>query len=145
MMPEVDINENPLIRELDSLNLPAVDFALFGSAPLLAWGVRDRINDLDLIARGGAWNKAKRLGHLSPAPSGNGCVVHLAGGLIEIFDRWVDSSWDTNKLIDSADVFSGFKFVKIEMVYRWKNSSNRSKDQHDAAAMRRLLDCGQDK
>ena len=63
---------------LRSLDLPAGDYAVFGSGPLLVRGIIERAGDLDVICRGAAWEAAQRLG---PADEQDGVpVVSLFGG-----------------------------------------------------------------
>lgn len=58
----MSLKDNSLFKKLISLNLPTEDFAVFGSGPMFAYGLRKSIHDIDLIARGQAWEKAKTLG-----------------------------------------------------------------------------------
>ena len=46
---------------LRGLGLPAGDYAVFGSGPLLVRGIIARAGDLDVICRGAAWEAAQRL------------------------------------------------------------------------------------
>jgi hypothetical protein len=52
------LSEDRLIRRLvklaTELDLDQSDFVIFGSGPLLAHGLRRRIRDLDVVARGTA-------------------------------------------------------------------------------------------
>ena len=50
---------NDLFKQLDSLNLPKADYAITGSGPLYAHGLIPALeNDLDIVARNSAWEKA---------------------------------------------------------------------------------------
>ncbi len=53
---------NDLFGELRTLGLPTRDYAVFGSGPLAVRGLIREIRDLDLVARGAAWERAKKLG-----------------------------------------------------------------------------------
>ncbi len=55
---------NELLTRVAGLELPAQDFAIFGSGPLLVRGVIDSANDIDIICRGAAWDKALTIGDL---------------------------------------------------------------------------------
>ncbi|TDD47947.1 hypothetical protein [Saccharopolyspora elongata] len=130
-MPRNNLRTCTLFQEFSSLAFPGQDYAIFGSGPLFAWGIRSHISDLDVIARGEAWEMATTLGTPSPAPSGYGDMVQLSGGRIEIFDRWIDAAWDTDTLIDNAEYIDGLKFVTMAMVVQWKGGSSREKDKRD--------------
>ena len=43
---------------LRSLDLPMGDFAVFGSGPLIVRGIIEAANDLDVVSRGRAWERA---------------------------------------------------------------------------------------
>ena len=61
---------HPYLVELIDLDLPRSDFALFGSGPLLLRGWIDDVGDLDVFARGAAWDKAARRGNVEVMPDG---------------------------------------------------------------------------
>jgi hypothetical protein len=123
--------ENPLIQKLISLDLPAYDYAVFGSGPMFAHGIKDLGHDIDLIARGDAWKKALTLGSTETAKLGKNEVVTLFDGEIEIFNGWAPGEWNTDELIDTAEVIDGIPFVALEVVLKWKKMMGREKDfQH---------------
>ncbi|MBU1017394.1 hypothetical protein KJ678_04540 [Patescibacteria group bacterium] len=123
----MDIN-NTLIKNLISLNLPSRDYAVFGSGPMFAAGIKELGHDIDLIARGKAWSIAEKLSVPKVTISGNGKVVTLFDERIEIFDNWTPGSWDIHQLIDQADIIDGIKFVKLSEVLKWKKIWHREKD-----------------
>lgn len=136
------LTEHPLIRLLSSLDLPSEDFVVFGSGPLLAHGLKDTVDDLDVLARGEAWRKAERLATPEPAPSGVGRVVKPFNDSIEIFDAWAPKGWDVDQLIDEADIIEGIRFVPLKTVLKWKESAHRPKDDDDIALLRDHLGLG---
>lgn len=122
------ITSNDLISLLQKINLPADDFAVFGGGPMYAHGIKELGHDLDLIARGAAWEKALTLGESETPHLGGGEVVNLFDGKIEIFNHWMESGWDTDELIDTADVIDGIRWVSLENVLKWKKEMGREKD-----------------
>lgn len=129
-----DFRSHPLIAALGSLGLPCEHYAIFGSGPLLAWGIRDEIGDLDIIARGPAWRLAEALGKSETPNSGRGKSVRITeatGSHIDFFTEWVDFRWGVSGLIESADRLYGFPFVPLSVVYEWKRGSCRSRDECD--------------
>ena len=119
----------PLIDKLLSLHLPLEDYAVFGSGPMFAHGIKESVRDLDLIARGKAWEKARQLGKIEETKLKFGNVITLFDGEIEIYDSWVPArKWDINRLIDTSDVIEGIRFVKRDDVLRWKRMRNTPKD-----------------
>src|SRR5690242_783366 len=97
----VDLSENPLFRLLMEIDLDRDNFAIFGSAPLYVRGIIPEVGDLDIVARGPAWEKACRLG--VPIFAGNkpDPTIHFYDGKIEIFrEWWTPRPWTTDQLID---------------------------------------------
>ncbi|GAA3120843.1 hypothetical protein GCM10010521_05210 [Streptomyces rameus] len=132
----MELRQHPFIRELLSLNLPSTDYVVAGSGPLLAHGLRQGVSDLDVVARGGAWKIASSLAEAVSAPSGHGLMVVLFEGHIEIFDRWLPGTQDSDGLIDSAELIQGIPFCPLSEVLAWKMRSNRHKDQQDIELIR---------
>lgn len=125
------LKRNRLIRQVLDLRMPPGDYALAGSAPLYAHGLRSRLGDLDVVARGTAWEIAQTFGKTVRAPSGIGRVVRIEDGEIEIFDRWVAPEWPIDALIDRAEVIDGIRFVSLRDSLAWKRYLNRAKDARD--------------
>ncbi|WP_433298907.1 hypothetical protein ACQP2F_44775 [Actinoplanes sp. CA-030573] len=130
---------NPLFQRLRRLRLPAEHCAVFGSGPLVAHGIKASAGDLDVLARGPAWERALALGTPVVPASGYGEMVELEGGRIQIFNAWTSPSWDTDSLIDGADVIDGIRFVTLAEVLRWKEAAGRAKDVPDIELLRRAL------
>ncbi len=135
----MNLHQHPLIRLLDTLRLPAADYVIFGSGPLLAHGIRTHLGDLDLVARGTAWNLCARIAAPRPAPSGHGHMIRLHGGALEIVDRWLTAAFDTDQLIDNADHIDGLPFARITDVVASKRHTNRPKDRADLALIHTAL------
>ncbi len=114
-----------LFDKLRELELPIEDYAIFGSGPLAMRGLIQEIHDLDLVARGAAWERARKLAPVCTAPEGDP-VVWLEGGAIEVFGGWL--GWDIDALIDDAEIIDGLPFASLEDVLAFKHSCGRPKD-----------------
>src|SRR5436305_11362152 len=125
------LRRNRLIRQVLDLRMPSDDYALAGSAPLYAHGLRSRLGDIDVVARGAAWDIARTFDKPTRAPSGIGRVVRIGDGEIEIFDRWLAPEWPIDSLIDEAEVIDGIRFVSLRDSLAWKRYLNRAKDVAD--------------
>ena len=146
---EAAISEDRLIRRLvklvTDLDLDRRDFVIFGSGPLLAHGLRRSIRDLDVVARGTAWDSVSRYG--CPADGAiNGAPMALFwDGLIQFSQGWIppkDKDWgtrDTDDLIDRAEVIQGLPFAQLTDVLAYKQNLNRPKDRADIRALLDLL------
>ncbi|MFG3442852.1 hypothetical protein ACGF0J_36895 [Nonomuraea sp. NPDC047897] len=127
-----------LFAELARLALPLGEYVVCGSAALYVRGLRTRMGDLDVLARGPAWAKVLSLG-MPPrtALSGYGLVVNHPRAAIEFVDRGTPG-WPTDYLIDSADLIDGIPFMRLGDVLAWKQRARRPKDLPDIAAVHRL-------
>lgn len=138
-----DLAENRLIRRLlnivDELGLDRRDFAVFGSGPLLAHGLRQRVSDLDLVARGDVWKSVSRHGVPTVGAINGAPMVQFWGGLIQFSPEWVPGDWDTDELIDQAEVIHGLPFVQLRHVLVYKQDLLRPKDLPDIEALNETL------
>lgn len=119
---------NELFDTLRSMELPMGEYAVFGSGPLLVRGLIDEASDLDVICRGAAWEKARRLGDLVDLEEGVE-VVSARGGMITFGRSWAYGDFDMDDLIDSAETIDGLPFVRIEHVIAFKRAADRPKDR----------------
>ncbi|MFI6530820.1 hypothetical protein ACIBHY_00150 [Nonomuraea sp. NPDC050547] len=127
-----------LFAELARLNLPLGEYVVCGSAALYVRGLRSRMGDLDVLARGPAWTTVLSLGiPPSGALSGYGLVVNHPTHAIEFVDRWTPG-WPTDYLIASADLIDGIPFMRLGDVLAWKQRARRAKDLPDIAAVHEL-------
>lgn len=124
-----------LLDELKKIGLPSDDFVVFGSGPIVIRDLRDPA-DIDIVARGEAWEMAKRLGEHGTSEFGDDSY-RFADGKIEIADRWGD--WDIDRLIDTADDFDDIRFVSLEIVQQEKMRRGREKDLKDVELIGRYM------
>ncbi|WP_326564586.1 hypothetical protein [Micromonospora peucetia] len=129
------LDRHPLIRMLRTLDLPTGDYVVFGSGPLLAHGLRTHLGDLDVVARGAAWEQLTALARPVRPPSGCGWMVRHH---IEAVDRWLPG-FDTDHLIDGAEMHGGIPFAPLGEVRRSKMVTDRPKDRLDLALIERRL------
>lgn len=117
-----------LFALLRTAALPAGDFAVFGSGPLLARGVIDEADDLDVLCRGEAWERAREIGERTFLEDLDVEVYSIAGGAVTFGNRWAIGSFDVDHLIDTAEQIDGIPFVRIEHVVAYKRIARRPKD-----------------
>ncbi len=140
-MPEttagISLLENPLIRRLIQLDLERDNFVIFGSGPLLAHGIRKNIRDLDVVARGSAWHRVCDQGIPSAGKISNAPATCFWGGRIQFFREWISTDWDSDDLIDQAEIIEGLRFARLADVLAYKRILMRPKDIMDIHAMSR--------
>lgn len=116
------------LRLLHAVNLPINDYAVFGSGPLLVRGVISDVNDLDLLARGAAWEAATATGQAEYLPDHDITVASFFDGLVTVGNRWAIGDVDVDALIDTAELLEGIPFVELEYVVAYKELAGRTKD-----------------
>ena len=120
--------EHPYIQKFLTLHLPRTDYVIAGSGPLFARGWIDDPGDIDVVARGAAWETARQLGDTSQAPYSSVLRVQLFDGAVEILNGWFPEIWPVDTLIDEADVFEGIRFVRLSVVAATKRRLRRERD-----------------
>ena len=128
-----------LCQKVAALRLPAGDYAVFGSGPILAHGLVRSVNDVDVLARGAAWETARGLGAVVDGEMGDP-VVRLGGGEVEIFGGWL--GMDADGIIDGAETVWGLPFARLEDVLQFKRLLARPKDREHARLIKSYLGGG---
>ena len=128
--------DNPIITRLIQFGLDSDDFVLFGSAPLLAYGLRKEIRDLDVVARSHTWRHVSACGTPGVGAVSGDPVAHFWDGRIQFSRGWISPAWDPDELIDSAEVIEGLRFARLTDVLAYKQVLGRPKDIAD---IRRIL------
>jgi len=127
--------DNPLIQRLVALDLERSDFVIFGSGPLLACGLRKSIRDLDVVARGAAWQRVSTIGLSAVGVLTGDPTIQFWGGRIQCSQQWIRPGWDSDKLIDEADMIDGLRFARLADVLAYKQVLLRRKDIDDIRAI----------
>jgi hypothetical protein len=130
-----------LLQELLKIGLPEGDFALFGSGPLLVRGWIDDVGDLDVIARGTAWDHAQGVGQLSRLDQ-YGIDLASIGDHITIGTAWGIGDFSVGILIDEAEMIEGIPCVQLKHIIAYKRLADRPKDRVHLAVIEEHLTDG---
>ena len=117
-----------LFDSLRALALPVADYAVFGSGPLLVRGIIPVANDLDLVSRGPAWERACELGEMVTLVEHDVDVVSFLDGAITVGRSWAYGEVDIDDVIDTAEIIEGLPFARLEHIVRYKEIAGRPKD-----------------
>jgi len=120
--------EHTILEVVRNLNLPARDYAIFGSGPLLARGIIDDVNDIDIICRADAWQQAQELGELVYLDEYEVHVVSIDNQRITIGTSWGIGDFNIDELIDTSDEINDLPFVRLRYVVEYKKIARRPKD-----------------
>lgn len=128
------MNEQDVRARLRAIALPPGEWVVHGSAVMLFHGLIPSANDVDVIARGPAWSRARELGEALPGRQ-DLCVALEPD--VEVWSGWLGE--DVDRLIDQAEDIGGVPCVPLREVLRFKLVEDRPKDQPHIALLRRRL------
>ncbi len=111
------------------------DCLLFGSVPMAAHGLVAEVGDIDVVARGEAWERTVATAAAESALLGDR-VVRLPGG-IEVFNGWHGSP--AGPLFDRASVVDGLVVASLGDVLAFKLALGRPKDAAHIALLQAAL------
>ena len=122
-----------ILAQLKKLKLPPAQFAIFGSGPMAARGIRES-KDLDIVVKPALW---KTLIKQHPTVPEKPDCIRI--GDLEIFNGWKPWFEITDELVDTADLIDGVRYVKLDYVIRWKQAMGREKDLNDIKLIEQYL------
>ena len=117
-----------IFDRLRNLKLSAGDFAIFGSGPLIVRGIIPASNDLDILCRRQAWKTVQELGEPEYLSKYDVNILTMCDGQLTFGQKWGIGEFDTDELIDCAEVIDGLPFVRLKYVASYKRISKRPKD-----------------
>lgn len=87
----------------------------------------DDVGDLDIIARGEAWEQAIAAGRLEHLAE-YGVDVVTIGESITVGTQWGIGDFSVDELINTAEMIQGIRCVLLEHVVAYKKIARRPKD-----------------
>ena len=161
---DVEFERARIHRIMDELDLPAGQFVLSGSAPIVLAGIQrgKPMGDLDVFLatrpwvamllsaaktaawRGGLDGASWEVWTTDPTDPMTRCdppYLHriVCGLEVNIFSSWrVRGIADINaaEMIEEAETVDGLPCIPLELIYGWKLELGRSKDIDDLALLR---------
>ena len=123
-IPEFDA----LFQYVRDQRLPADDYAIFGSGPMIVRGYISGANDLDIICRGDAWEIACSRGVVSYDERHDVSLASHCNGRVTFGTEWAIGEFDVDDLIDAAEIIDGLPFVQLRHVIAYKEIRASAKD-----------------
>lgn len=117
-----------LFQYVRDLRLPAGDYAIFGSGPMIIRGWIGGANDVDIICRGEAWEIACREGAVSYDERYDVSLASHCSGRVTFGTEWAIGEFDVNDLIDAAEIIDELPFVQLQHVIEYKETRASAKD-----------------
>jgi hypothetical protein len=103
---------------------------------LLIRGIISAANDLDVICRGAAWEQAKSIGTISYLDDYGVTIATISDVPISFGTQWGIGDFDTDCLIDGAELIGGLPFVQLRHVVTYKMVRASSKDLSHIEALK---------
>lgn len=128
------INESKttIFARIKKFNLPKGQYAVFGSALLDVWGLR-QANDLDIIVTPELYEQLKKEGWKERQGNGFRILTKEDANVTTVQDKPTDGNYcpDRLQLIKDSIEINGIPFVKPEEVIACKTAYGREKDLRD--------------
>lgn len=138
--PVTESNEvDALFEYLRRLNLPAGDFAIFGSGPLIVRQWISGTNDLDVVCRGDAWHKVCETGTVCHDERYDVSLAAHCNGRVTFGTRWAIGDFDIDELIGTAEIIDDLPFAQLRFVVAYKELRASTKDLLHLEQYRRAI------
>lgn len=123
------MNAAVILERLARLALEPADFVVHASGSLVLRGILDQAGDIDIVARGAAWQQALEL-----VEQGHGVIdkgthdqrLSLDDG-VEVYDGWLGES--AQAVVSRAELVQGVPCAPLADVIAMKERLGRSKDR----------------
>ncbi len=132
------VDAEKIVASLRELDLPAGHWAVHASAVMALHGLLEGAGDVDVVARGPAWQRALQLG--TPKPGKADLCVALPDLGVEVWSGWMGE--DVDALVEGAELVRGVPCVPLDAVLRFKERAGRPKDAPHVELLRRALGRG---
>jgi hypothetical protein len=136
-------NMESLFGAVGHLKLLPEDYVIAGSAPLLVYGIRAEIQDLDVVARDPAWKRLADVCTPVRGPYDNVQIVQTTycGTPLEILNGWFPRlmGWTVEYLIGQADSIQGINFMPLQLTLDWKRALGRARDLEDIRRIEKFI------
>ena len=99
---------------LKELNIAKEDFVIYGSAPMVLRGLKEKNNDLDVLVRDSLWDKLS----VKYPNNVNGDYIDINGVSFTHTDK--NFLGDIDEVIKNSDIIDGYHILSILETKRWK-------------------------
>lgn len=113
------------IATLKELNIPKEDFVIYGSAPMVLRGLKEKNNDLDVLVKENVWEKLS----VKYPNNINGDYIDINGVSFTYNDMSLFSSMD--EVIKNSDIIDGFHILSLAETKKWKEKLGGEKHLKD--------------
>ena len=135
----MQINKVKYLKELEKLNLPEGEYALWGSAPLVIAGLKES-KDLDVLVSSKLWKQLAKEYPVKTFEAGNQLGEYITIGNIDFVNHIIGFSIEEcENMIKEASLIDRYRIVSLENIIKWKRILGREKDVLDIAIIEEYL------
>lgn len=130
------MNESDIRARLAELRLPEGEYVLHASASLVLRGILERAGDVDIVAKGPAWEWALARVEAGEATLDRGEYdQRVSLGDVEVYDGWLGETAEA--VIARAEPVGGVPCAPLQAVKAMKERLGRPKDGRHLELIRR--------
>jgi len=118
---------------LKELNIPKEDCVIYGSAPMVLRGLKEKNNDLDVLVKDSLWEKLS----IKYPNNINGDYIDINGVSFTHTDMNFLGSVDD--VIKKSDIIDGYHILTLAETKRWKEKIGSEKHLKDAKVIEEYL------
>lgn len=121
------MNKEELLKIVDELNFPKGEYYLLSSSVLMLYGVREKINDVDICISEKLFEEIKTKYQIGEP---NNCGFYNLNEKVEVV---------VNETLD-YDYYQGYPVEKLTTILNFKKNRNLPKDQPDIINIEKILE-----
>lgn len=99
---------------LKELNIPKEDCVIYGSAPMVLRGLKEKNNDLDVLVKDSLWDKLS----VKYPNNINGDYIDING--VSFAHKNKELLGDINTVMKNSDIIDGYHVLSILETKKWK-------------------------
>lgn len=114
------------LEKLKKMNIEKEDFVIYGSAPMVLRGLKEKNNDLDVLVKDNVWDKLK----MEYPNNINGDYIDIDG--ISFTHKDMDYLGDVSEAVKKSDIIDGYHILTLAQTKNWKEKVGTEKHLNDA-------------
>jgi len=111
---------------LKELNLSKEDFVIYGSAPMVLRGLKEKNNDLDVLVKDNVWEKLS----IKYPNNINGDYIDING--VSFTHKDMNLLGNIDEVIRKSDIIDGFHILSLAETKKWKEKVGGENHLKDA-------------
>lgn len=119
---------------LKSLNIPKEEFVIYGSAPMVLRGLKEKNNDLDVLVKDSLWEKLS----VKYPNNINGDYIDVNG--VSFTHNGKDFLGDTEDVINKSEIIDGYHILSLAETKKWKEKVGGERHLNDVKIIEEYFD-----